>query len=112
MGSDDRTSAAGREARFAQWDPLGAPEKTIYCASVRLHEKGGKRHEMPAHHNLEIYLDAHIGVTSRFAQNRTSSDKDNEIRGLHRRRYAAVGRRHAKSESFCFKTLLQNTAKR
>jgi site-specific recombinase XerD len=27
---------------------------------VRLHEKGGKRHEMPAHHNLETYLDAYI----------------------------------------------------
>jgi integrase len=23
---------------------------------VRLHEKGGKRHEMPCHHNLEDYL--------------------------------------------------------
>jgi site-specific recombinase XerD len=27
---------------------------------VRLHEKGGKRHEMPAHHNLETYLDTYI----------------------------------------------------
>jgi site-specific recombinase XerD len=27
---------------------------------VRLHEKGGKRHEMPAHHNLETYLDEYI----------------------------------------------------
>jgi site-specific recombinase XerD len=27
---------------------------------VRLHEKGGQRHEMPAHHNLEHYLDAYI----------------------------------------------------
>ena len=27
---------------------------------VRLHEKGGKRHEMPAHHNLEAYLDAYM----------------------------------------------------
>jgi site-specific recombinase XerD len=27
---------------------------------VRLHEKGGKRHEMPAHHSLEAYLDAYI----------------------------------------------------
>ena len=27
---------------------------------VRLHEKSGKRHEMPAHHNLEAYLDAYI----------------------------------------------------
>src|SRR5260370_4188117 len=24
------------------------------------HEKGGKLHEMPAHHNLEAYLDAYI----------------------------------------------------
>jgi site-specific recombinase XerD len=27
---------------------------------VRLHEKGGKRHDLPAHHNLEAYLDAYI----------------------------------------------------
>lgn len=27
---------------------------------VRLHEKGDKRHEMPAHHNLEAYLDVYI----------------------------------------------------
>jgi site-specific recombinase XerD len=27
---------------------------------VRLHEKGGKRHEMPRHHNLEVYLHAYI----------------------------------------------------
>ena len=27
---------------------------------LRLHEKGGKQHEMPAHHNLEAYLDAYI----------------------------------------------------
>ncbi|MBV8103198.1 MAG: tyrosine-type recombinase/integrase [Hyphomicrobiales bacterium] len=27
---------------------------------VRLHEKGGKRHEMPCHHNLEAYLNAYI----------------------------------------------------
>jgi site-specific recombinase XerD len=27
---------------------------------LRLHEKGGKRHEMPAHHTLEAYLDAYI----------------------------------------------------
>src|SRR5437762_11998859 len=26
----------------------------------RLHEKGGKRHEVPAHHNAEHYLDAYI----------------------------------------------------
>ena len=27
---------------------------------IRLHEKGGKQHEMPAHHNLEEYLHAYI----------------------------------------------------
>ncbi len=27
---------------------------------VRLHEKGGKRHEMPCHHNLDAYLQAYI----------------------------------------------------
>ncbi len=29
---------------------------------VRLHEKGGKRHEVPAHHNLETYLDAYMNA--------------------------------------------------
>jgi site-specific recombinase XerD len=27
---------------------------------VRLHEKGGKLHEMPCHHNLEDYIDAYL----------------------------------------------------
>ncbi|HEY4360378.1 MAG TPA: tyrosine-type recombinase/integrase [Bryobacteraceae bacterium] len=27
---------------------------------VRLHEKGGKRHEVPCHHNAEAYLDAYL----------------------------------------------------
>lgn len=29
-------------------------------AWVRLHEKGGKEHPMPCHHNLEAYLDAYV----------------------------------------------------
>jgi integrase len=28
----------------------------------RLHEKGGKRHEVPAHHNAEAYVDAYLGA--------------------------------------------------
>jgi site-specific recombinase XerD len=35
---------------------------------LRLHEKGGKRHEVPAHHNAEAYLDAYIasaGIAAR-----------------------------------------------
>jgi site-specific recombinase XerD len=30
---------------------------------VRLHEKGGKHHEMPCHHNLEIYLHEYLDRT-------------------------------------------------
>ena len=33
----------------------------------RLHEKGGKRHEVPAHHNAETYMDAYLveaGISS------------------------------------------------
>lgn len=30
---------------------------------VRLHEKGGKRHEMPCHHNLDTYLHAYLDGT-------------------------------------------------
>jgi site-specific recombinase XerD len=29
---------------------------------IRLHEKGGKHHEVPAHHNAEAYLDAYIAA--------------------------------------------------
>lgn len=31
---------------------------------VRLHEKGGKRHEMPCHHNLEKYIQEYLDVAS------------------------------------------------
>ena len=29
---------------------------------VRLHEKGGKRHEMPAHHKREQFLDEYLAA--------------------------------------------------
>jgi site-specific recombinase XerD len=29
---------------------------------IRLHEKGGKRHEVPAHHNAEAYVDEYLDV--------------------------------------------------
>jgi site-specific recombinase XerD len=31
---------------------------------VRLHEKGGKQHDVPAHHNAEAYLDAYLDAAS------------------------------------------------
>ena len=43
---------------------LGMKVEDVYIQQrrlwVRLHEKGGKRHEMPCHHNLETYLHAYI----------------------------------------------------
>ena len=31
---------------------------------LRLHEKGGRCHELPAHHTLEAYLDAYIATAA------------------------------------------------
>jgi site-specific recombinase XerD len=43
---------------------LGMKVEDVYIQQrrlwVRLHEKGGKRHDMPCHHNLETYLHAYI----------------------------------------------------
>jgi len=38
---------------------------------IRLHEKGGKRHEVPAHHNAEAYLDAYLGAAGIRDQKKT-----------------------------------------
>ncbi len=38
-------------------------------AWVRLHEKGGNQHEMPAHHNLDAYLEAYMEAAG-IAQDR------------------------------------------
>src|SRR5438477_5773242 len=38
---------------------------------VRLHEKGGKQHEMPAHHLLETYIDEYVTAAG-IAEERTS----------------------------------------
>ncbi len=46
---------------------LGMRVEDVYVQNrrlwVRLHEKGGKRHEMPCHHNLEAYLHAYMEGT-------------------------------------------------
>ena len=49
---------------------------------VRLHEKGGKRHEVPANHNLEPYLEAYIEGASLAAD-----PKDPLFRSAARRAY-------------------------
>jgi site-specific recombinase XerD len=48
---------------------LGMIVADVYCQqrrlSVRLHEKGGKEHRMPCHHNLETYVQDYIEVGDR-----------------------------------------------
>lgn len=39
----------------------------------RLHEKGGKRHDVPAHHNAEAYLDAYVRAAG------IATEKDNPL---------------------------------
>ena len=51
---------------------------------IRLHEKGGKRHEMPCHHNLDAWLDAYIsgaslGVDPKAYLFRTSVGRSGQI---------------------------------
>jgi site-specific recombinase XerD len=51
---------------------------------VRLHEKGGKRHEMPCHHNLDDYLEAYldgaqIGADAKGYLFRTSRGRTNQL---------------------------------
>ncbi|WP_371349430.1 tyrosine-type recombinase/integrase [Ancylobacter sp. IITR112] len=70
---------------------------------VRLHEKGGKRHEMPCHHNLETYLHAYIdgcglGVDPRGPLFRTigrGTDELTESPLPQANAYAMIGRRAA-----------------
>lgn len=68
---------------------------------IRLHEKGGKFHEVPAHHNAEAYLDAYLAAAGiadakstplfRSIQGRTGRITEN---GLDRRDvYAMIRRR-------------------
>jgi site-specific recombinase XerC len=65
VGLHDRPVIAVMTFAFARIGAVVAMRVEDYYANgkrwwVRLHEKGGKRHEMPAHHTLETYLDAYI----------------------------------------------------
>ena len=68
----------------------------------RLHEKGGKRHEVPAHHNAEAYLDAYL-VACQIAEQRKgplfrSLDRKRRLteRRLHRLEVLAMVKRRAR----------------
>jgi site-specific recombinase XerD len=65
IGLRDRALLALMVYSFARVDAAAKMRVKDYYPNgkrwwIRLHEKGGKHHEMPAHHTLEHYLDAYI----------------------------------------------------
>jgi integrase/recombinase XerD len=68
----------------------------------RLHEKGGKRHEVPAHHNAEAYVDAYLAASQIPEQRKSplfrSLDRRRRLteRRLHRLEVLAMVKRRAR----------------
>jgi len=68
----------------------------------RLHEKGGKRHEVPAHHNAEAYLDTYMSACKIGEQHKSplfrSLDRKRRLteRRLHRLEVLAMIKRRAR----------------
>jgi len=65
VGLRDRALIGVMTSAFARIGAVVSMRVADYFAHgkrwwVRLHEKGGKRHEMPAHHKLEHFLDKYI----------------------------------------------------
>ncbi len=68
-GLRDRAIIAAMVFTFARVGAMVAMTVEDYYTQgkrswLRLHEKGGKRHDMPAHHTLEAYLDAYLQASS------------------------------------------------
>ena len=71
---------------------------------LRLHEKGGKFHEVPAHHNAELYVDEYLAA-ARIANDRklplfrSAAGKTGTLTGepLHRRNALDMVKRRAKA---------------
>jgi site-specific recombinase XerD len=69
VGQRDRALIALMVYSFARVGAvLGMRVEDFYVQGrrgwVRLHEKGGKLHEMPTHHNLDKYLEAYIAAAA------------------------------------------------
>ena len=67
IGLRDRALIAVMVYSFARVSAVVGMRVGDYYANgkrgwIRLHEKGGKFHEVPAHHNAEAYLDAYIAA--------------------------------------------------
>jgi len=67
IGLRDRTLIAVMIYAFSRVSAVVATRAEDYYPQgkrwwLRLHEKGGKRHEMPVHHKLEVYLDEYLST--------------------------------------------------
>jgi integrase/recombinase XerD len=67
MGLRDRALIALMCYSFARVSAVAGMNVEDYCQQgkrswIRLHEKGGKFHEIPAHHNAEEYLDIYLSA--------------------------------------------------
>jgi integrase/recombinase XerD len=76
VGLRDRALIGVMVYSFARIGAVVAMEIEDYFANgkrwwVRLHEKGGKRHEMPAHHKLEQFLDEYLDAAGIRDQGKT-----------------------------------------
>jgi integrase len=95
IGLRDRALIAVMVFSFARVTAaLGMKVEDYYTegrrAWLRLHEKGGKRHEVPAHHNAETYLDPYVEAAGIAAERKNpvfrSIDRHRTLTGrpLHR----------------------------
>jgi integrase len=76
VGLRDRALIGVMVYSFARISAVVAMEVADYFPNgkrwwVRLHEKGGKRHEMPAHHKLEQFIDEYLAAAGIRDQERT-----------------------------------------
>jgi site-specific recombinase XerC len=83
---------------FARVSAVLAMNVEDYCQRgkrwwLRLHEKGGKHHEVPAHHKAEEYLDAYVTAAGITGEKRTPLFRTLDRRG--RLTTGRLGRREA-----------------
>lgn len=108
IGLRDRAMIAVMVYSFARVGAVVAMEVQDYYPDgkrwwFRLHEKGGKRHEVPAHHNAEAYVDAYIEAAEISEEKRTplfrAIDRKRQLspRPLHRANVLAMVKRRVKA---------------